>query len=352
MAYKQYTHCTPTADFDPFNQPLVTAAGLGGIVAMIVALFVAAAVPVAGILLVLAGGGFLFAAIVATFEYLLGGKLICLGGDQIAIGSVLSVETVDSKDGFDAIDNDLSINLLLCPHQKIVPDDATTFEASNLPDSDPTDPLNYQDFLVQEQSASKNHGIPYTGYEAAEFTHKPNFHVELEGSRIHDMYEAFLAAWAILMAAALAAAAVAAVPVIGWLLALLFMLFGAGIGAGIAGGAWGGADEGSTADLDPTIGELHINDVLVSYGTWAYDSGHNADLNAGWNELHPVKFLAKANACVDSKGAVEWQDKINEALDIPDYRGAAEKHPLVGSVYHPLIDGCNPREHDEPPVIN
>lgn len=152
--------------------------------------------------------------------------------------------------------------------------------------------------------------------------------------------------------AALAAAAVAAVPVIGWLLALLFMLFGAGIGGGIAGGAWGGADEGSTSDLDPTIGELHINEVLVSYGTWAYDSGHNADLNAGWNELHPVNFLAKANACVDSDGAAAWEDKIIEALNIPDYRGAAEKHPLVGSAYHPLIDGCSAREHDEPPVIN
>ena len=239
---------------------------------------------------------------------------------------MLSVETVDSKDGFDRIDNDLSINLLLCPHQKIVPDEATTFEAFNLPDADPTDPLNYQDFLVQEQSASKDHGIPYTGYEAAEFAQKPNFHVELEGSRIYDMYQAFLAAWAILVGVALAAAAVAAVPVIGWLLALtLFMLFGAGIGGGIAAGAWGGADEGSTSDLDPTIGELHINDVLVSYGTWAYDSGHNADLNAGWNELHPVKFLAKANACVDSVGAAKWEDKILEALDIPDYRGAAEK---------------------------
>ncbi len=350
MPFKQYTHCTPTADFDPFNQPLVTAAGLGGIIAMIAALFLAAAIPVAGILLVLAGGGFLLAAIISTFEYLLGGKLICLDGDKLAIGSVLSIETASSKSGIDAMDNDFSINLLLCPHQKIVPDSSTVFEAANLPDSDVSNPLNFQDFLVQEQTESSQHGIPYTGYESAPFKTKTNFHIELEGSRIHDMYEAFLAAWALLVAFAIAAAAVAAIPFIGWLLALLLMLFGAGLGAAIAGITWATSDDGTPDDLDPSIGEIHINDILVSYGTWTYDSGHNSDLNAGWNELHPVKFLSRAERCADSKEAVEWQDKINEALNIPDFRGAEEKHPLVGSVYHPVLDGCN--ADGEPPVIN
>lgn len=350
MPYKQYTHCTDTADFDPLNQPLVVAAGLGGLVAMIVALFVAAAVPVAGIVLVLAGGGFLLAAIVSTFEYLLGGKLICLGGDKLAIGSILSVEPASSKSGMDALDNDLSINLLLCPHEKIVPNTDTTFEAANLPDIDTTDPLNYQDFLTQEQAASSNHGIPYTGYESAEFAKKPNFHIELEGSRIYDMYNAFLAAWALLVAFAIAAAAVAAIPVIGWLLALLLMLFGAVAGGIIAGATWAGADDGATSDIDPAIGELHINDVMVSYGTWTYDSGHNADLKAGWNESHPVKFLSKADGCVDQKGAADWEDKIKEALRIPDLRGAPEKHPLIGSVYHPMVDGCEPKGHAGPPI--
>lgn len=348
MAFKQYTHCTASADFDPFNQPLVTAAGLGGLVAMIAALFLAAAVPVAGIILVLAGGGFLLAAIVATFEYLLGGKLICLGGDKLAIGSVLSVEPASSKSGMDAMDNDFSINILLCPHEKIVPDTATSYEASNLPDIDTADPLNYQDFLVEPQTASSTHGVPYSGYASAGFEKKPNFHIELEGSRIHDMYNAFLAAWALLVAFAIAAAAVAAIPVIGWLLALLLMLFGAGLGGLIAAATWGGADDGATSDIDPTIGELHINDVLVSYGTWTFDAGHNPD-GVGWNESHPVKFLSKANACVDSKGAKEWEDRIIEALGMPDLRGASDKHPLISSVYHPLVDGCDPKTPLEPP---
>jgi hypothetical protein len=164
------------------------------------------------------------------------------------------------------------------------------------------------------------------------------------------MYNAFLAAWALLVAFAIAAAAVASIPVVGWLLALLLMLFGAGAGAAIAGVTWANADDGNTDDIDPSIGELHINDIMVAYGTWTYDSGHNSDLKAGWNELHPVKFLSRSERCADEKDAIEWQDKIIEALNIPDFRGAGEKHPLVGSVYHPVLDGCAPNK-EQPPVI-
>src|SRR5262249_44508759 len=48
-------------------------------------------------------------------DYMLHGKLICLGGDRCAIGRVAGFETVDDKSGFDKIDNDFSINLALCP---------------------------------------------------------------------------------------------------------------------------------------------------------------------------------------------------------------------------------------------
>jgi hypothetical protein len=50
-------------------------------------------------------------------DYLLGGKLVCLGGDQCAIGIVVGLEQVGAgKSGFDAIDNDFSFNLLLAPY--------------------------------------------------------------------------------------------------------------------------------------------------------------------------------------------------------------------------------------------
>ena len=48
-------------------------------------------------------------------DYLLRGKLVCLGGDRCAIGRVANIETVDDKSGFDKLDNDFSINLALCP---------------------------------------------------------------------------------------------------------------------------------------------------------------------------------------------------------------------------------------------
>lgn len=343
MPYKQYTHCTKTEDFDPLNRPLAIVGGIGGLVTMIVALFVAAAIPVLGIILVLAGGGFMYAAIVATFEYLLGGKLICLGGDKVAIGSVLNTEPPSTKSGVDAMDNDYSINILLCPHKKIKEDPAKAFQlvAEELPDINSSLPANYQDFLVEEQEASRRHNIPYTGYESNPFKTKPNLHIELEGSRIYDTYQAFLAAWGVLVAAAIIAAALASIPVIGWLLALLAMLIGAAIGAAIVGITWSGAADGSVADVDATIGELHLGDILVSYGTWTYDSGHN-DTKIGWNELHPVKFLSKAQHCASPDEAKQWEVKIKETFN-PNIRGKQQELTNQWEI-HPLIDGCRENE--------
>lgn len=370
MAFKQYTHCTPTADFDPLNQPLATAMGLGGLVAMIASIFAQALIPGLGIYFVLFGSVSLLAAIINTFEYLLGGKLICLGGDKLAIGKVLTVELPGTKEGVVAnIDDDFSINMLLCPHHEISfnpKDPIKNFEADNLPDANPSNPSNFQDFLIQEQTASSNHRIPYTGYESFPFKKKPNFHIELEGARISNMYAAFLAAWALLVIAATVALAVASIPGLGWLLALLIMLFGAAVGAGIAALTYVASSDGSLDDVDPSIGELHTGDLIIAYGTWTYDSGHNFDLKAGWNELHPVKFLSKGNIlqkdaegypfeiptnqCLGADQAKVWQEKIEESLNMPDLRNKEGENPLIGTSYHPLIDGCQPKE-GKPDVI-
>jgi hypothetical protein len=40
-------------------------------------------------------------------------RLICLGGNKLAIGMLISVESPEEKSGFDALDTDYSINLLL-----------------------------------------------------------------------------------------------------------------------------------------------------------------------------------------------------------------------------------------------
>src|SRR6266481_2893483 len=62
---------------------------------------------------VLQGG---FDLLLKVCDYILHGKLICLGGDRCAIGRVASFETVADKSGFEKLDNDFSINLALCPY--------------------------------------------------------------------------------------------------------------------------------------------------------------------------------------------------------------------------------------------
>lgn len=359
MAFKQYTHCTPSGSFDKAHSDNMSGKvipailGIGGLLAMIHALFFVAAIPVFGIALVLAGGGVLYVQIVNTFEYLLGGKLICLGGDKLAIGKVLGVELPpphpsSGKTGISAMDNDLSINVLLCPHEKIIDDSTRKWEPEDLPDIDVAN-KKFQDDLIIEQAASSNHGVPYTGYcEKAPFKFKPVLHVELEGSKIYDLYQAFKAAWAILLLAALLAAALLAAGVIGLLLALILMFLAGIIGAGIVVGMNATASDGSLNDVAPEIGELHVNDVIVTYGTWTYDAGHNAD-NVGWYELHPVKYLSKAEHCADEKEAKDWEEKIKETFN-PVIR-VKQKNRQNQWKLHPQIDGCNPKNNEEP-VIN
>ena len=368
MAYKQYTHCTSYTNFKAFDRSLWSfIMGVGGLSAMIAGIFIKALNPVSGFWFVLFGSGFLLATIIMTFEYLLGGKLICLGGDKLAIGRVITVEKPGTKDGIvDNIDNDLSINILLCPYEMEFKENVEeNWKAVlKLKDIDFSKPTNFQDFLIQEQFASSGHSLPYTNYEEKSFEFKPNFHIELEGARIKNMYSAFLAAWALLVIAATTAASVASIPVIGWLLALLALLLGGLLALGVTAITYAASSDGSLDDVDPSIGVLHAGDLVIAYGTWTYDAGHNYDKNQGWNELHPVKFLSKGNKtttvikdmegyvievevkitneCIGADKAKEWQQKIEEALNMPDLRKEEGKNPLIGSSYHPLIDGCQP----------
>lgn len=340
MPYVQHTKCTPPADFDPLNVPLVVIGGISGLLAMITALFIAAAVPVAGVVLILSGGGLMLASIVATFEYLLGGKLICLGGDIVAAGSVLSTEPPSEKSFPENLDNDLSINLLLCPHIKNVDDPGRVWKPSDLPDIDLSESKYFMDHLVTAQPGSNQHNLPLTGYETNDSYNKPIFHIELEGSRIANTYKAFLAAWALLVIAAGVAAGLSAIPVIGWLLALLAMLFGAILGGSIVAVTWAASADGSVTDINESFGEVHNGDHLVAYGTWTYDSGHN-NTGVGWNEIHPVKHLSKVDRCINEKEAKKWEALLAEKFTdiVIEKQGS-----LVDSTWelHPMVDGCEP----------
>ena len=106
MAFKQYTKCTPTSSYDPLNRPLVVFGGIAGFVTLILAIIIGGVVAP---WLIAAGAAAGFATISAVFEYLLGGKLICLGGDELATGQVVGMEPADAKPFPDNLDNDLSI---------------------------------------------------------------------------------------------------------------------------------------------------------------------------------------------------------------------------------------------------
>jgi hypothetical protein len=350
MAYKQYTQCTKKEDFSPLNRPLQIIGGIGGLLAMISSIILSAIgkalLSSAGAALWLAGATAGYLVIIATFKYLLGGKLICLGGDRFAVGIVVGIEPASCKPFPDNLDNDYSFNLLLLPYEL---KDATLpekekYEPANLPTIN-TSALAFQDQLVLEQEPSKFHGVPFTGYP-----NYPNIsllHCEIEGSRIYDTYQAFLAAWAVLVAAALAAMALGAIPVIGWLLAILAMLLGALIGGAIVAGTWLLADDGKVSDVEPELGNLENGNILFVCGTWTYDAGHN-DEGTGWNELHPIKYIQKLDYLPTEEGKQKLEAAVLEA-QTPQVRDNQLKDQNQWTI-HPTIDGCQEDDENTPPV--
>src|SRR5215470_13299739 len=115
MAYEQYTTCEPASSHLGMDQYIQASLQSG----------VAAAI---GVLLIAAAGGGQWwclgiAAVVAAAlwacaycHWWLGGRLVCLDGDQTAVGMVISTEPPGEKSFPGSLDTDFSINLLLPPN--------------------------------------------------------------------------------------------------------------------------------------------------------------------------------------------------------------------------------------------
>ena len=95
MTYRQCTRCVQPADY---VDPLPTRN----------------AFEVIGTLVDGIAGGWFPDAILGC-DYLLGGKLVCLGGDECAIGHITHFEPPSSKSFPANLDNDFSLNILLAP---------------------------------------------------------------------------------------------------------------------------------------------------------------------------------------------------------------------------------------------
>jgi hypothetical protein len=283
---------------------------------------------------------FAAAWIVGYCYWFLHQRLICLpslanptvsgGSDQLTIGMVIDILPPYLNTFPDSLDTDYSFGLLVAPNN---PGDPQSTVEGSAP----------YGFLVSEQPATQNIGMPYTGHPG---TYKPTgqtaetLHCEFEGAGVYD----FLLASAISLALAIAAYFVCVlVPfpvgaIIAAILALLSLL-GLGIGAAV-----GSSDNASPADENPALGgDVHPGDILVVAGSWVYDSGHQP---SGWNEIHPIKFCSPIG---HYKG--EWPPNLTDletfwATALGDATSTTtielQKQPQNQWQVHPILDGCEP----------
>jgi hypothetical protein len=344
MAYVEYTSCVKAENHSGMNQYIqatiqaIAAAGIG------VLLVAAAGMPwCLGIVAVIAAAMWLL----GYCHWWLEDRLVCLGGDQSAVGMVVANEPPSEKSGFNALDTDFSINLLL--PNTLPPASRTAAEAST--------PFG---FLIQEQASTKNAGLPFTGNEATDQhtgATSTALHAEFEGGGVADtLLGAQIALGLATVGLILCLALGPWGAVAGYILALLALL------AALLGALFGLGDTGSPADVGlPSISTNGTDgkgaDILGVFGRWVYDAGHNNE-KKGWNEIHPIKKAAKLGTWDG-----DWPSNIGEIIAGWGEKVAEASSPLTVEnsnkpqhqwTIHPLIDGCDdPDDPDDgkPPVI-
>lgn len=348
MAYNQYTTCVQAKDHSSMNQ-YVQATIQALIAGVIGALFVAAAGLPWCLLIVAEITAIMW--ILGYCHWWLEDRLVCLGGDRVAIGMLVSVEPPGEKTGFDALDTNYSINLLLARNPPGV--DQATAEAS----------VPYGE-LIKEHTSTHDAGLPFTGEKATDkSTGKESaiLHAEFEGAGIPDL---LLGSQIALGLAVTALIVCLAIPgpigaIIAAILAILAFL------AALFGGLAGLSDKGSPEDVNPSLGDLHTNDkacpkcadLLIVMGRWVYDAGHNNE-GKGWNEIHAIKFCERigkwdgdwpADWPANLKDLEEqWTQAIGKASS--PLTVAQQQQPENQWQVHPLIDGCEPQSPPPPPL--
>jgi hypothetical protein len=376
MAYRQYTKCTSPGNY------------IGALAAQIIVAAVVGAIPlIMGLVFgaLFAGPAVLAAmliplmAVLAYCRWWLYDRLICLGGDVCAVGTVLGVEPPDEKSGFDAFDTDYSVNLLLAPHE--VGDTQSVIENDGI-----------QGNLIKNQPPIVAQGLDFTGEKSSfplsttpdgsVFWSDPNtasFHAEFEGGGVYDLMLAVIAALGWDVAATIAAVIICAIPIIGWIACLIISLIFAAVTAGIVavGMAVALGDTGNPNDVNANLGEIEQGkDLLVVKGTWVYDTAHT-----GWNEMHPIKHcqrigkwiwplpdgtdgpsegpwsfhtwddvfnsikdLVPPNVTLDVKTYISyWCSAINDASDPTTITN--QGNPSNHWNTHPDVDGCDPGDN-------
>jgi hypothetical protein len=359
------------------------------------------------------GGVGIFGSVVAVMaalhklcEYILHGKLVCLGGDRCAVGRVAGFETVDDKGGLEKIDNDFSVNLLLAPY------DLEYFTSESLPSSiikeiselktqeERTERLIKEVFnskynlvvqepkqgkLIQEQSdmpmpreakedkkysptsvefPDRNYITydPFLGSRGIPYR-VPILHCEIEGERANLVCSALdLPLSLIPGGSALCRFKLFGIPIGRWICAIISTLLLPIILAALAIAWAAGSDD--NRDFDGA-GDLSRGEGVIIRGRWVYDAGHS-----GWNELHPVISIQKLSE-QEKKDNLEgtftwgkfdevyerWCKRSNEVPPIidtglrplgmtPEQESVydQQRQPENRWVFHPIIDGCERSE--------
>ena len=341
MAYNQKTLCVEAANYNSMNQYVqatlqaILGAGIGAIIAGAAGMpwCIPFTLPIAAAIW-----------LISYCQWWLYDRLVCLGGDRTVVGMLVNVVTPQSKSGFDALDTDFSINLLLPPNPPGV--DQATAETKA--------PYGV---IIKEQAATHDIGLPFDPQLATDQgtnVKSAVLHAEFEGSGV---YDTMIGAQIGLGLAAAALIACLAIPPPWGLIVAAILAFLAFL-AMLLGLLFGLGDEGDPADVDPSLGTLHTNDagngglgadLLAVMGTWVYDTAHE-----GWNELHPIKLCQKVGTWTgdwppDIDDVIKhWETAINDA--IAPTTGAEQKNPEHHWGVHPGVDGCGSDDSPPPPI--
>lgn len=324
--------------------PLAILSGTMLIVDIVVAIFAGSAIPGLGIISAVV----FIAAVFDLCAYLSGGKSVCLEEYACTIGRIMEFIPVGAdKSGFEKMDDDFTFNILPAPHSPV----------ELLAEIVATDP--YQGKFMEEQSESRDLGLPYAG-ESVKFTNIDHdtevLHCEVKGCRVHDVCVVLKA----MSFAGLGVAIFCEIPIIGWIACLIAAAIWVAVTAAAVAIAWAATHNGDINDVydpaagaltaaDPTTGEG--GDVIIVKGDWSFDAGHS-----GWNEIHPVRHVQKLvvpdiyrSMAKASQELVEafkrdfldpWCFHVRQADD-PAVKKSQEEPENEWHI-HPLIDGCRP----------
>ena len=401
--YRQYTQCyNHTAGDKPFNADDLAAFVLGAstpglVVSLISFLLGAYAIGFTAI-----GIQFTLTIIAVANEWLFH-RLVCLGGDHCAIGTVESPPAISSLLG--AFDNDQYFDIRLMPHRHAdeYRDANSGFFAPPPPgqeigtppwttNSPPmpgpsldgkTEAFPRNDIFLDGLQGSTLiqptiSDLPYTPEDvkdtplndptAAAKVTRCTLHCEAEGNFWAAMkdYAVLLGLLVGVSTAVGAGAGAAAGCAIGGLFGPIGCLIGAILGAilggllGAAGGAYLGANAAFNSDPgdvnDANVGDLPLTplqngDHVAVYGTLVYDGFHT-----GWHEIHPLKKVVKAT---DPKFAtalpyLEWDPDAGLAptpygLSFVDMQLGLESPAFAASAGYLLSQWCGLlREAEDP----